>query len=355
MKFTHIAMESTGVFWKPVLNVLGEDFSIILANARHIKNVPGRKTDVKDCEWICQLLRAGLLQPSFIPPASIRELRDRMRYQKKLQHQATQQKNRIHKLLQEANIKITAVLSDIFGTTGMRILRSLAQGLTDPEVLSKYLLKNKRLVPKINKAKEALTGCFSVHHQFLLQSLLRYHDFIQLEIDKIEQQTDVMIEPFKTEYELLQTIPGVKSKAAKTIIAEIGIDMNVFPSAQHLCSWAGLCPGNNESAGKKKNARITHGNTYLKALLIECAWSSVLVKNTYLRSKFYQLCSRMGSKKAQVAIAHKILIASWHILKYKVAYKDLGEVYLSKDKQERITNHYIKKLQQLGYQVQLAS
>jgi transposase len=251
-EITHVAMESTGVFWKPVLNVLGEAFTIILANARHIKNVPGRKTDVKDCEWICQLLRAGLLEASFIPPSSIRELRDVMRYQKKLQHQLTAQKNRMHKLLQEANIKITSVLSDIFGVTGMRILRSLAQGVTDPEVLSQYLSKNKKLVPKISQAKAALTGCFSTHHQFLLQSHLRYYDFITTEINNLEQQTNLMIQPFKTEYDLLQSIPGVKDKAAKTIIAEIGVDMSVFPTSQHLSSWAGLCPGNNESAGKKK-------------------------------------------------------------------------------------------------------
>jgi transposase len=249
---THVALESTGVYWKPVLNVLGEAFTIILANARHIKNVPGRKTDVKDCEWICQLLRAGLLEASFIPPSTIRELRDMMRYQKKLQHQLTAQKNRMHKLLQEANIKITSVLSDIFGATGMRILRSLAQGVTDPEVLSQYLSKNKKLVSKIGQAKAALTGCFSTHHQFLLQSHLRYYDFITTEINNLEQQTNFMIEPFKTEYDLLQSIPGVKDKAAKTIIAEIGVDMSVFPTSQHLSSWAGLCPGNNESAGKKK-------------------------------------------------------------------------------------------------------
>ena len=251
-EITHVAMESTGIFWRPVINVLGEDFKIILANARHIKNVPGRKTDVKDCEWICQLLRAGLLQPSFIPPDPIRQLREIMRYQRKLRHQATQQKNRVHKLLQDANIKITSVLGDVFGVAGMKILQALSEGTTDPEILCQFLTKNKRLAAKVIQAKEALTGCFSPHHQFLLKSLLRYMAFLESEMAIVDQKADMLIEPYKIEYGLLQTIPGVKDKAAKIILAEIGTDMTIFPTPQHLVSWAGLCPGNNESAGKKK-------------------------------------------------------------------------------------------------------
>lgn len=249
---SHVAMESTGIYWRPVFNILGEGFQIILVNPRHIKNVPGRKTDVKDCEWICQLLRAGLLQASFIPPGQIRELRNMTRYQKKLQNQMTQQKNRVHKLLQEANIKITSVFADIFGVTGMNILQAMAKGITDPDTLCEYLLVDKRMARKIPQAKEALRGCFSIHHQLLLQSLLRYLNFLKIEIVDVENNAENIIQSFDTEYQLLQTIPGIKQKAAKSIIAEIGADMNIFQSPQHLSSWAGLCPGNNESAGKKK-------------------------------------------------------------------------------------------------------
>jgi transposase len=250
-QITHIAMESTGVYWKPVFNVLGDDFKVLLVNARHIKNVPGRKTDVKDFEWICQLLRAGLLQGSFIPVEQIRQLRDLTRYQKTLQHEIQNQKNRIHKLLQDANIKITSVLSDIFGVTGLKILKGLSQGIADPHELSTYL-HHSRIKASREQAKEALTGYFSTHHRFLLNSTLKHIEFLQKEVDSMERQSDKIINHYQQEHKLLQTIPGIKQKAAKAFIAEIGTDINVFPSAQQLSSWAGLCPGNNESAGKKK-------------------------------------------------------------------------------------------------------
>lgn len=254
-QITHVAMESTGVYWKPVFNIIGEDFELLLVNARHIKNVPGRKTDVQDCEWICKLLRAGLLQASFIPPQDIRELRNLTRYQKQLQHQIQNEKNRVHKVLQEANIKLTSVLSDIFGVTGSKVLQDLADGVTDPVVLSNHF--DKYLRAKKAQALEALHGRLTKHHQFILTTMLDQLTFLSQQIERIEAQVAELIEQHQTEHELLQSIPGVKAKAASTILAELGADMQTFPDERHLASWAGLCPGNNESAGKKK-AHASH-------------------------------------------------------------------------------------------------
>lgn len=251
-EITHVAMESTGVYWKPVFNIIGEDFEILLVNARHIKHVPGRKTDVKDAEWICRLLRAGLLEGSFIPAENIRQLRSLTRYQKQLKHQEQNERRRVHKLLQEANIKITSVLSDTFGVTGLKILKDLSEGITDAKKLSEHLAKNPRLSKKRAQAIKALEGRFTENHQFMLKIMLSNLSHIQNQIIAIEEKIEEFMEDHQKEHELLQTIPGVKKKVANTIIAEIGTNMDVFPSANHLASWAGLCPTNNESAGKKK-------------------------------------------------------------------------------------------------------
>ena len=251
-KITHVAMESTGVYWKPVFNIIGEDFEILLVNARHIKHVPGRKTDIKDAEWICKLLRAGLLQGSFIPPENIRELRNLTRYQKQLKHQEQNERRRVHKLLQEANIKITSVLSDIFGVTGLKILKDLSKGITDAKKLSKHLENNARLSKKKTQAIEALEGRFTKNHQFMLKMMLKNLSHIGNQIIAIEEEIAQLMKDHQKEHELLQTIPGVSTKVADTIIAEIGTNMDAFPTVHHLASWAGLCPTNNESAGKKK-------------------------------------------------------------------------------------------------------
>lgn len=251
-EITHVAMESTGVYWKPVFNIIGEDFEILLVNARHIKNVPGRKTDIKDAEWICKLLRSGLLQGSFIPPENIRELRSLTRYEKQLKQQEQSEKRRIHKLLQEANIKITNVLSDIFGVAGSKILKDLSAGITDARKLSKHLENDLRLSKKKAHAIEALKGRFTKNHRFMLKLMLRNLSHIQKQINTIEKETQELMKEHQEAHKLLQTIPGISTKAANTIIAEIGTHMDAFPSANHLASWAGLCPTNNESAGKKK-------------------------------------------------------------------------------------------------------
>ena len=249
----HIAMESTGIYWRPVFNILEDtNWELLLVNARHIKNVPGRKTDVQDCEWICKLLRAGLLKGSFIPPEDIRILRTFTRHQKTLQHQIQNEKNRVHKLLQESNIKLTQVLSDMFGVTGMKILTDLSKGITDAKKLGSHMGTNKRLLPKKEQAIACLQGKFSRHHQVMIKVMLDTIAFYQRQIDDLEIEVRQLLQPYQQEHQLLQTIPGIKEKAANHIIAELSVNMDVFPDEKHLSSWAGLCPGNNESAGKKK-------------------------------------------------------------------------------------------------------
>ena len=350
---THVAMESTGVYWKPVFNIIGEDFEILLVNARHIKHVPGRKTDVQDAEWICKLLRAGLLKGSFIPPENIRQLRSLTRYQKQLKYQEQNEKRRVYKLLQEANIKITSVLSSIFGVTGLKMLQDLASGITDPKELSKHMENDKRLYKKKDQAIEALEGRFTKNHQFMLKVMLGNLSHIQNQIMTIEEEITQFIQEHQKEHELLQTIPGVSTKAANTIIAEIGTNMDAFPSANHLASWAGLCPTNNESAGKKKSSKLGHGNKWLKSLLIECAWAAIRKKDGYLRSKYYKLIPRMGKKKALVAIAHKMLKSCYYVLKSQESYKDLGASYLEKSNKDKLLRHYTKRISALGFDVQL--
>lgn len=353
-EITHIAMESTGIYWKPVFNILeDESWDILLVNARHIKNVPGRKTDVQDCEWICKLLRAGLLQGSFIPKEDIRQLRSYTRYQKTLQHNIQNEKNRVHKLLQECNIKLTQVLSDIFGVTGMKILTDLCKGITDAAGLATYMEGNKRLLPKKDQAIACLKGKFTRHHQIMLTTMLDSIAFYQKQIDNLDIEAEKLIAPYRQEHDLLQTMPGIKQKAANHIIAELSANMDAFADQKHLSSWAGLCPGNNESAGKKKSARLKQGNNHLRTILIECAWAAVKTKDTFYRAKYYKLCSKMGKKKALIAVAHKILISCYHILKYKVPYKELGADYFTKGKEDKLLQHYKKKLWQMGFEVAL--
>jgi transposase len=351
---THIAMESTGIYWKPVYNILEDDrWELLLVNARHMKNVPGRKTDVQDCEWICKLLRAGLLKGSFIPPKDIQQLRSLTRHQKTLQHQIQNEKNRVHKLLQQCNIKITQVLSDVFGVAGMSILTDLSNGITSPEKLAKHMEKNKRIASKKEQAISCLNGKISLQEQIMLKVMLQTIAFYGEQIIRLEKEVNELIKPYQLEHGLLQTIPGIKEKAANHIIAELSVNMEHFPSEKHLSSWAGLCPGNNESAGKKKSSRLKHGNNHLRAILTECAWAAVKTNNTYFRAKFYKLSPRMGRKQALAAIAHKIIINCYHILKYKVPFKELGSDYFTKGKEEKLVQHYKKKLMNLGYSISI--
>lgn len=332
---THVAMESTGVYWKPVYHVLEPFFEIILVNARHIKNVPGHKTDKKDSEWIAKLLLSGLLKGSFIPNQTIRELRVLQRHKKKLIQQRTAEKNRLQNVLEDANIKIGSVVSDVFGKTGIAIIEKLSKGESDPVTLSG--LAKGSLVRKKDLLQQALYGKFTEHHQFMLQLILKTISHINEVIETLEKRMDCYLMQMKNDVTLLQTIPGVSKQIATAILSEIGTDMSKFNSFKHLASWSGVCPGNNESAGKKKSSKTTQGNKYLKTTLIEAAWSVSHTKNTHLSYKYHVMAKRRGSKKAAMAIGHKLLTAAYHILRDKTQYCEpqvSEEVQLQRKKSE---------------------
>lgn len=348
---THVAMESTGVYWKPVFNILEDRFEVILVNARHVKNVPGRKTDVQDSEWLCKLLRSGLVKGSFIPPRDIRELRDLTRYKRKLIQAIVAEKQRVEKVLEDANIKLSSIASDTFGASGKRIIEELIKGELEVEEMAE--LSKGRLRQKRGDLKEALVGEVREHHKFMIKASLKHIRAIEKILSEIERRIQEKISRhYKEEYALLQTIPGVKGEAS-TLIAEMGVDMERFPSEEHLSSWAGMSPGNNESAGKKKPGSTTYGNKCLKTMLTEFGWVASKTKDTYLRSKYHSLVGRRGKKKALVALGHKILIMCYHILKYRRPYKELGGDYLDQRRKDKITRSYIRRLNHLGYEVTL--
>jgi len=341
----HIAMESTGVYWKPVFNVLGDDFQIWLVNARHVKNVPGHKTDKKDSRWLAKLLLSGLLKGSFIPNQSIRELRDLTRYKKKLTNQVSSEKNRFQKILEDANIKLSVVLSDVLGSTGRKIIAEILKGDYNPEQLL-YLVHGRVKASRKN-IKEALTGYVTDHHRFMLRTIQSNIARIEETIAELEARIAEMTKDYQDIIELLETIPGVGHDGAIGIIAEISLDMDKFPTHKHIASWAGMSPGSNESAGKNKSSRITHGNKYLRALLVEQGWAASRTKKTYFSLKYKSLVGRRGKKKAVIAVGHKILIAAYFIIKDKVAFNELGEDYLNNFRKDKLIGYYKKQLEKL--------
>jgi transposase len=332
---THVALESTGIYWKPVYAILEGALEIVVANAQHVKKVPGRKTDVKDAEWIADLLCHGLLRSSFVPPPPIRELRDLTRYRRKLVESQTAERNRLLKLLETANIKLASVASDVFGVSGRLMLEALVKGEASPQDMAE--LAQKRLREKIPELVPALEGKLEEHHRFLLQLQLDRLKAAEKDLVLLEQRIRDKLQPYAVQLALLDGIPGVDWTLAAVIIAELGVDMGVFPNVAKLTSWVGVCPGNNESAGKRKNSRIPKGNVYLKTALVEAAQSAAKAKGTYLRDKFYRLKARRGYKRAAVAVAHKILVAIYHMLSNQVAYNELGDVYLDTLKALKIT------------------
>jgi transposase len=348
---THLAMESTGVYWKPVYAILEGAFQMVVANAQHVKKVPGRKTDVKDAEWIADLLCHGLLRSSFVPPQPIRELRDFTRYRRKLVESRSAERNRLLKVLETANIKLASVATDVFGTSGRLMLRALMEGKSTPQEmadLAKGLLRK-----KIPELQLALEGKLEEHHRFLLKLQVDRLERVESDLAALEQRIQEKLQPYAAQLALLQEIPGVERTLAAVIIAELGVDMSVFQSVSQLASWAGVCPGNNESAGKRKSSRIPKGNVYLKTALVEAANSAARAKGTYLRDKFYRLKARRGYKRAAVAIAHKILVSIYHMLSQNVSYNDLGDCYLDNLNKHHLTRNLVHRLERLGYSVTL--
>jgi transposase len=348
---THAAMESTGVYWKPVYAVLEGALEIVVANAQHVKKVPGRKTDVKDAEWIAELLCHGLLRSSFVPPAPIRELRELTRYRRKLVESQSAERNRLLKLLETANIKLASVASDVFGVSGLLMLQALVEGKATPQEMAE--LAKRKLRKKIPELELALEGKVEEHHRFLLKLQLDRLQAVEEDLKILEQRIQQKLKPYAVQLDLLQDIPGVDWTLAAVIIAELGVDMSVFQSASQLASWAGVCPGNNESAGKRKSSRIPKGNVYLKTALVEAANAAAKAKGTYLRDKFYRLKARRGYKRAAVAIAHKILVAIYHMFSQQVSYNDLGDLYLDKLNKHHLTRNLVHRLERLGYAVTL--
>jgi transposase len=321
---SHVAMESTGVYWKPVYAILEGTFQIVVANAQHVKKVPGRKTDVKDAEWIADLLCHGLLRPSFVPPQPIRELRDLTRYRRKLVESQSAERNRLLKVLETANIKLASVATDVFGMSGRLMLRALIEGKAAPEEMAE--LAKGKLRSKIPQLELALEGKLEDHHRFLLKLQLDRLERVEGDLAVLEQHIQEKLAPYAAQLALLDEIPGIDWTLAAVIIAELGVDMSVFQSVSQLASWAGVCPGNNESAGKRKSSRIPKGNVYLKTALVEAAHAAAKTKGSYLRDKFYRLKARRGYKRAAVAIGHKILVSIYHMISQNVSYNDLGDL-----------------------------
>lgn len=351
-QITHVAMESTGVYWKPIFNILESDFEILLVNARHIKNVPGQKTDKKDSKWIAKLLLSGLLKGSFIPPVGIRELRDLTRYRRKVIEQEASEKNRIQKILEDANIKLSSVVSDMSGATATKIISMMIDGEDNLDELVK--LRHGKMKATEEELALSLKGNLTEHHKFMLTTIKKSIEDKENLIVEIDKRIDAQLEKheLKAEAKLLESIPGVGKDAAAGIIAEIGNDMSQFPNEHHLASWAGVSPGNNESGGKKKSGRITYGDKFLRVLIVQCAWAATRTKDTYLRSKYDSLVGRRGKKKALIAVGHKILIAAYHILNDKTEYKELGAGFLETKKQKKQITHYLQKLKELGVDIE---
>jgi transposase len=384
---SHVAMESTGEFWKPVYNILEGNFELLVVNAKHIKNVPGRKTDVKDAEWIAELLRHGLLRGSFIPPQAQRDLRDLTRQRTNLVQDRATVVNRLQKVCEWSNLKLSAVATDITGVSARAMLQAILAGQTEPQTLAD--LAQGRLRNKRHELERALNGVVRDHHRFMLAQHLAQIDFLDEQIARYDDQIaqhmaqgapdhspeppaspptsidmpdDASVEPslsgaapltWQEAISLLDTIPGVNRRMAELLLAEIGIDMSRFPSAAHLASWAKVAPGNNESAGKHYSAATGHGNRWLRTAIVQAAWAAVKVKNSYLAAFYHRLAARRGAKRAIFAVAHRILTAIYHMLSKREVYHDLGVTYLDERNKPKLLNRIVRRLEQLGFQVNI--
>lgn len=347
----HVVMEATGVYWRPVWHVLEESFELTLANAKHVKNVPGRKTDVNDATWLAELHAHGLVRASFVPPRAIQELREMTRARKQLVHERVRHVQRIQKVLEDANLKLTSFISDVVGRSGRAMLDAIVEGQTDPGALA--ALAHPRLRASQAELVEALRGRPSAHHRVMLRLHLDQLDATDRAIATVEQHVEEALGPFRDARDVLVTIPGVSTNVANAIVSEIGIDMSRFPTAGHLVSWAGLCPRSDESAGKRRSTRIREGAPWLKPLLVQAAWSAVRVKRAYERSHFYRLKARRGPGRAIIAVAASMLGAIWHMLTRGQPYADLGNDHFDKRDREKTARGLVRRLAHLGYQVEL--
>lgn len=350
---THVAMESTGVYWKPVFNVLAPLMEVWVVNASHLKQVPGRKTDIKDAEWIAQLMRLGLLKRSFIPNVAQRDLRDLTRYRTRLLGERSAAANRLQKILEDANIKLASVASDVQGVSARSMLEAMIQGETDAELLAN--MARGRLRGKLPELEAALCGHVREHHRFMLHQLLHHLDALNEEVAILGTQIRIVTAPYETIIQRLDAIPGVNRRTVEVILAEIGPDVKAFPSAQHLASWACLCPGNNITGGKRKSGRTRRGQNWLRAALVEAAWSAARTKDSYFSAQYYRLRARRGERRAAVAVAHSILIVIYNLLDDPEAvYTDLGGDYFLKRNAEQEQRRAVRKLETLGFTVTLA-
>jgi transposase len=348
---THVAMESTGVYWKPLYNLLEGSFELLLVNARHIKQVPGRKTDVKDCEWIADLLRHGLLHASFVPDRPQRELRELTRYRTTLIRERAAEANRLQKTLEGANIKLGSVATDVLGVSGRHMLAALVAGTSDPTSLAE--LARGKLRDKLPLLERALTGRVGAHQRFLLAQQLAHLESLDELIERLNTEVSERLRPFVTALARLDTIPGVGPRTAETLVAELGTDLHRFPTAAHLASWAGMCPGNYESAGKRGRGTTRKGDPWLRTALIEAAQAAGRTRGTYLAAQYHRLAGRRGKKKALVAVGHTILVIAYHLLTQQTTYRELGPLHFDQRDEQRVTRRLVHRLQALGYRVQL--
>jgi len=347
---THVAMESTGVYWKPIWHVLEGSFALVLANAMHIRNIPGRKSDVNDATWIADLLAHGLIRGSFVPPAPVQELRDLTRTRKQLVREITQHTLRMQKTLENANLKLTGLLSDLLGVSGRAILQALVAGETEPERLAD--LVHGRVKASRADLVAALHGRVTAHHRFLLQLHLAQVDALERAVREVEARLGAALAPFRTALDRLITMPGVSETVARVLVAEIGFDMTRFPTAGHLVSWAGLCPRLDESAGKRLSTRTRPSNPWLKTTLVQAAWAATRTKDGYLRAQFLRLKSRRGPKKAILAVASSMLTAAYHMLRDDVDYRDLGADHFDRRDKTKLAHRLIQRLHELGFSVE---
>jgi transposase len=348
---THVAMESTSFYWRPVYNLLEGQFTILVGNAYHMKTVPGRKTDVKDAEWIADLLRHGLIRGSFIPTPAQRQLRDLTRSRTHLVEERARLTNRLQTVLEDANIKLASVVTDIRGTSARAMLSALIAGETDPTVLAEFALG--RMRSKREVLAQAVVGRFTSHHAFLLTEHLSQLDYLEEAIERVGSEITQRLAEEQAAVELLDTIPGVGQRAAEIILAEVGADMSRFPSAKHLASWAGMCPGNKESGGKRLSGKTRKGNIWLRHVLFEVAHAASKTKDTYLSAQYRRLATRRGKQRALIALGHSILVSAYHILTRRVPYRELGPLYFDNLDRQRVQQRLVQRLERLGYMVNL--